>query len=47
MCFALTRRWVIFFLASSLFVLSQFYRASIAVITPRFNKGTYPLTPMG
>ncbi len=34
MCFALTRRWVIFFLASSLFVLSQFYRASVAVITP-------------
>ena len=29
-----TRRWLIFFTASLLFVLSQFYRASIAVITP-------------
>jgi len=34
MRFGLPRRWIIFFLASSLFVLSQFYRASIAVITP-------------
>lgn len=32
--FAPYRRWIIFFLTSSLFVLSQFYRASIAVITP-------------
>jgi len=31
---ARSRRWVIFVLTSSLFVLSQFYRASIAVITP-------------
>lgn len=31
---ALSRRWIIFFLTSFLFVLSQFYRASIAVITP-------------
>ena len=29
-----TRRWVIFVITSSLFLLSQFYRASIAVITP-------------
>ncbi len=28
------RRWLVFFTASALFVLSQFYRASIAVITP-------------
>jgi sugar phosphate permease len=28
------RRWVVFFLACLLFVLSQFYRASIAVIAP-------------
>ena len=28
------RRWVIFFLACFLFVLSQFYRASVAVISP-------------
>jgi sugar phosphate permease len=30
----LTRRWAIFLVASIMFVLSQFYRASIAVITP-------------
>ncbi len=29
-----SRRWVIFFLACFLFVLSQFYRASVAVISP-------------
>ena len=29
-----SRRWAIFFMACLLFVLSQFYRASIAVITP-------------
>ncbi len=29
-----SRRWVIFFLACLLFVLSQFYRASVAVISP-------------
>jgi hypothetical protein len=34
MTFAMTRRWVIFFTASVLFVLSQFYRASIAVMAP-------------
>ena len=31
---AISRRWAIFFAACLLFVLSQFYRASIAVITP-------------
>jgi sugar phosphate permease len=30
----LSRRWVIFFITCLLFVLSQFYRASVAVITP-------------
>src|SRR4030042_1953826 len=30
----ISRRWIIFFAACMLFVLSQFYRASIAVITP-------------
>ena len=30
----LSRRWVIFTIACLLFILSQFYRASIAVITP-------------
>ena len=30
----ISRRWVVFFLACSLFVLSQFYRASMAVIFP-------------
>ena len=34
MKFAISRRWAIFFMACLLFVLSQFYRASIAVITP-------------
>ena len=34
MTFALSRRWIIFFTATLLFVLSQFYRASVAVITP-------------
>jgi sugar phosphate permease len=34
MKFAISRRWAIFFTACLLFVLSQFYRASIAVITP-------------
>ncbi|MBI9083179.1 MAG: MFS transporter [Desulfobacterales bacterium] len=29
-----TRRWLIFFLASTLFLLSQFFRASVAVIAP-------------
>ncbi len=38
MKFALPRRWIIFFLTSSLFVLSQFYRASIAVITPDLTR---------
>jgi len=31
---SISRRWVIFFLACFLFVLSQFYRASVAVISP-------------
>ncbi len=31
----LSRRWIIFFVSSALFVLSQFYRATIAVITPQ------------
>lgn len=31
----LSRRWAIFTIASALFVLSQFYRASVAVITPQ------------
>ena len=31
---ALSRRWVIFTIASSSFVLSQFYRVSVAVISP-------------
>jgi sugar phosphate permease len=30
-----SRRWAIFLIASALFVFSQFYRASIAVISPR------------
>jgi len=30
-----SRRWVIFLVSSALFVLSQFYRAAIAVITPQ------------
>ncbi|MFH1103294.1 MAG: MFS transporter [Pseudomonadota bacterium] len=34
MKFTMSRRWVICFMACLLFVLSQFYRASIAVITP-------------
>ena len=34
MAVAISRRWIIFGLTSSLFLLSQFYRASIAVITP-------------
>lgn len=34
MRFAISRRWTIFFAACLLFVLSQFYRASIAVIAP-------------
>jgi sugar phosphate permease len=34
MKFAISRRWAIFIMACLLFVLSQFYRASIAVITP-------------
>jgi len=38
MNFALSRRWSIFLLTSSLFVLSQFYRASIAVITPDLTR---------
>lgn len=31
----LSRRWTIFFISSALFILSQFYRATIAVITPQ------------
>ena len=31
---AISRRWVIFIIASSSFVLSQFYRVSVAVISP-------------
>jgi sugar phosphate permease len=31
---AISRRWIVFSLASLLFLLSQFYRASVAVITP-------------
>ncbi len=34
MTFVLSRRWIIFFTATLLFLLSQFYRASVAVITP-------------
>ena len=34
MTISVPRRWVIFFLACFLFVLSQFYRASVAVISP-------------
>jgi sugar phosphate permease len=34
MKFTISRRWAIFSMACLLFVLSQFYRASIAVITP-------------
>ncbi|MCE5263552.1 MAG: MFS transporter [Deltaproteobacteria bacterium] len=34
MKFVIPRRWAIFFAACLLFILSQFYRASIAVITP-------------
>ena len=34
MTFALSRRWIIFSTATLLFLLSQFYRASVAVITP-------------
>jgi MFS family permease len=30
-----SRRWTIFFISSGLFILSQFYRATIAVITPQ------------
>lgn len=30
-----SRRWMIFFISSALFILSQFYRATIAVITPQ------------
>ena len=29
------RRWVLFVLSTLLFILSQFYRATIAVITPQ------------
>lgn len=35
MRFSFPRRWIIFFVSSALFVLSQFYRAAIAVITPQ------------
>jgi sugar phosphate permease len=34
MKFGIPRRWTVFFMAGLLFILSQFYRASIAVITP-------------
>ena len=34
------RRWMIFALASCLFLLSQFYRSSIAVITPELTADT-------
>jgi hypothetical protein len=30
----LSRRWMVFFLAGLLFVLSQFYRVSMAVMFP-------------
>jgi MFS family permease len=30
-----SQRWTIFFISSALFILSQFYRATIAVITPQ------------
>jgi len=33
----LSRRWAIFLVTASLFVLSQFYRVTIAVITPELN----------
>ena len=33
-----TRRWAIFFLATALFVISQFYRMSVAVISPDLIK---------
>ena len=32
---AISRRWLIFLVTASLFILSQFYRATIAVITPQ------------
>ena len=35
-----SRRWIIFTIASLLFLLSQFYRASIAVITPQLIADT-------
>jgi len=35
-----SRRWIIFAIASLLFLLSQFYRASIAVITPQLIADT-------
>jgi fucose permease len=41
-----SRRWAIFFISVALFILSQFYRAAIAVITPQliaaviFSMGT-------
>ncbi len=40
MWLSLSRRWVIFSIASLLFLLSQFYRASIAVITPELMVDT-------
>ena len=35
----LSRRWMVFFLAGLLFVLSQFYRASMAVMFPDLSAG--------
>ena len=35
MPFTISRRWAIFCISSFLFVISQFYRASLAVITPQ------------
>ena len=40
MLLAASRRWMIFAMASLLFLLSQFYRASIAVITPQLIADT-------
>ncbi|NQU65980.1 MAG: MFS transporter [SAR324 cluster bacterium] len=38
MTLTISRRWIIFFIATSSFVLSQFYRVSIAIISPNLIK---------
>ena len=40
----ITRRWIVFFLAALLFLLSQFYRASMAVVFPALT-AEIALTP--